>query len=51
MQATVKVISSSCTQIIGKFIPNPGNLEMHITSAARLRLALHTTTTTRLIDE
>ena len=50
MYATVEVIGSSCTWIIGKFIQNPGNTEMHITSAARLRLALHTTTATIRID-
>ena len=32
-------------RIIGKFIQNPENTEMHITSAAGLRLAPHTTTT------
>ena len=36
--------------IIGKFIQNPGNTEMYITSAARLRLAPCTTTTTLRID-
>ena len=37
--------------IIRKFIQNPGTTEMHITSAARLRLALHTTTKESLIDK
>ena len=50
MQARVKVIGCSCTWIIGKFIQNPEKTEMHITSAARLRLALHTTATTLRID-
>ena len=40
-----KLISSSCTWIIGKFIQNPGITEMHVTSAARLKLAPCTTTT------
>ena len=39
-----KSFGSSCIWIIGKFIQNPGNTEMHMTSAARLRLAPHTTT-------
>ena len=30
--------------LLGKFIQNPGNTEMHVTSAAILRLAQHTTT-------
>ena len=37
-QATLKVISSSCARIIGKFVQNPGNTEMHVTSSARLRI-------------
>ena len=36
--ATVEVIGSPCTRIIGKAIQNPGDTEMHITSAARLRI-------------
>ena len=50
MLATVKVIGSSCTWIIGKFAQNPENTEMHVTSAARFRLAMCTTTTTLRID-
>ena len=38
------------TWIIGKTIQNPGDTEMHITSAARLRLALYTTITALRID-
>ena len=37
-------------RIIEKVIQNPGNTEMHITSAARLRLTPHTTTKESLID-
>ena len=48
MKATVKVIGSPCTRIIGEAIQNPGDTEMHVTSAARLRLALHTTTKLRI---
>ena len=29
---------SPCTRIIGKIIQNPGDTEMHITSAAMLRI-------------
>ena len=36
-KATVEVISSPCSRIIGKITQNPGDTEMHITSAARLR--------------
>ena len=32
-----KVIGSPCTRIIGKAIQNPGDTEMYITSAARLK--------------
>ena len=38
MQATVEVIGSPCTRIIGKVIQNPGGTEMHITSAPKLRI-------------
>ena len=37
--------------IIGKFIQNPGNTEMHVSSAARLRVALHTKTKESLNDK
>ena len=50
MSATVEGIGSPCTRIIGKAIQNPGDTEMHITSAARLSLTLHTTTTKLRID-
>ena len=42
MQATDAVISSSCTGIIGKYVQNPGNTEMHVTLVVRLRFAPHT---------
>ena len=48
MYATVKVIGSPCTWIIGKVIQNPGDTEMNVTSAARLRLTPHKTTTLRI---
>ena len=48
MQATVEVIGSPCTWIIGKAIQNPGDKEMHLTSAARPRLTPHTTTKLRI---
>ena len=35
MQATVEVIGSPCSRIIGKIIQNPGDTEMYLTSAAR----------------
>ena len=37
MQAADTVISSSCKRIIGKYFQNPGNTEMYIISAVRLR--------------
>ena len=37
MLATVKVIGSHCSRIIGKIIQNPGDTEMCITFAAKLR--------------
>ena len=30
MEATVEVIGSPCTKIIGKAIQNPGDTEMHV---------------------
>ena len=48
MQATVKVTGSTCTRIIGKVIQNPGDAEMHVTSAARLWLTLCTTKKLRI---
>ena len=40
------VIGSPCTRIIGKIIQNPGDTEMYITSAARLRFDTACITTT-----
>ena len=37
MQETVEVIGSPFTWIIGKIIQNPGDTEMYIISAAKLR--------------
>ena len=37
-QATVKVICSPYSRIIGKIFQNPGDAGMHITSVARLGL-------------
>ena len=37
--ATDAVISSSCTRIIGKYVQNPRNTEIHITSVVRLRFS------------
>ena len=36
-KTTVEVIGSACSRIIGKIIQNPGDTEMYIISAARLR--------------
>ena len=36
-------------RIIGKFIWNPGNTEMHVTSVARLRITPHTAP--KIIDD
>ena len=51
MQATVKVISSSWARIIGKSTQNPGDTEMHITSAARLRITPHTAPNGLMTDD
>ena len=42
--------TSPCTRNIGKAIQNPGDTEMYVTSAVRLRLTPHTTTTKLRID-
>ena len=41
MLAAGTVISSSSTRIIGKYFQNPGNTEMYIISAVRLRITPH----------
>ena len=43
-------MNGSCMRIIGKFMQNPGNTEMQVTFAARLRLTPHTTTKELMID-
>ena len=36
-----RVISSSCTRIIGNYFQNPGNTEMYIIPVVRLRITPH----------
>ena len=50
MSATVEVIGSSCTRIIGKFLQNLGNTEMHITSVVRLGITSYAVPNGLMID-